>query len=796
MKHLLLRLTLFLAHALSSEGATINFEKQLWPVLKDNCLACHNKTTTKGELNMETPELMIEGGENGKGIERGQGDKSLIYLAAAGEWDSEMPPKSNKVGAVKLTSGELALLKQWIDEGALYLAKQHRVIAWEPLPESFRPIYATAITANAQYAAAARGNQVTLYHLPTAKPVTRLTDDLLIKSGLYKKPGVAHRDVIPSMAFSPDGTRLATGSFREVKIWHREELKPRPSTALASSSNSKLTLVKSLPDTVTLMDQSTGGKLRDFKHGAAISAFALSANHQRLATSAADHQIKIWEVATGKMLVNIQGDFATELALRDKANAIARSTSEGSWQTAAIAKAEKENTDLATQLKKVKELADIARKERDDKAKALKLKQDAQTAASKTLAESEALLEKSFESKKDAAMIQKNKASIEAATAAKNQLTEAQEAFKRAETAIQDAEMEITLVTKAMAKATGAVTAAKQALELAKKDLAAATLTKNEATKAHASAIPIQSFLCFSPDALQVAGVDTAGEVRVWSAETGVPISQQRVNEIGQVQALDWPTPAGWVITGSQASLLFPDESQAIWKLERTVGSGDDKSVITDRVNALAFSADGRTLAIGSGEPSRSGDILLWGVAENKVIANYNERHLDSVLCLDFSPDGKLLASGGADKVARITDLSTGKVLKVFEGHTHHVLGLSWRYDGRMLATAGADNVVKIWDWTAGDRRKNVEGWDKEVTATDYLGGSDTLATTSGDGRVRIINSAGAEVKSLPGVKDFMNALAINRTGDWLVAGGEEGVLHVWRVTSGKEIARFTPEPH
>lgn len=793
MKHLLLRLTLLLAFALPSEAATINFEKQLWPILKDNCLACHNKTTTKGELNMETPELMMKGGENGTGIERGQGDKSLIYLAAAGEWDSEMPPKSNKVGAVKLTSGELALLKQWIDEGALYSAKQHQVIAWEPLPESFGPIYATAITAEAQYAVAARGNQVTLYHLPTAKVVTRLTDDLLIKSGLYKKPGVAHRDIIPSVAFSPDGKRLVTGSFREVKIWHREELKPRPATATAPEKDSKFTLVKTSPETVTLMDQPTGNKLRDFKHGAAISAFALSADHQRLTTNAADHQIKIWEVATGKILLSIQGDLAAEVALREKTDAIARATSEVAWQTAAIAKAEKENTDLTAQLKKVKELADAARKERDEKAKVLKLKQDAHSAADKASTESEALLMKSPESKADAALAQKNKAAIEAAATTKNQLSEAQEALKRAETAIQDAETEIKLVTTAMAKATGAATTAKQALEGAKKDLAAATLAKNEAAKAKAAAIPIQSFLCFSPDALQVAGVNTAGEVRVWSTETGAPISQQTVTKIGQVQALDWPTPAGWVITGGQASLLFPDESQATWKLERTVGSGDDQSVITDRVNALAFSADGRTLAIGSGEPSRSGDILLWGLAENQVIANYTERHLDSVLCLDFSPDGKLLASGGADKVARITDLKTGKVVKVFEGHTHHVLGLSWRYDGRMLATAGADNVVKIWDWTAGDRRKNVEGWDKEVTATDYLGSSDTLATTSGDGRVRLLNSAGAEVKSLPGVKDFMNALAINRTGDWLVAGGEEGVLHVWNVTSGKEIARFTP---
>ena len=74
MKRVLYCLTFCWACGPLTQGATINFEKQLWPVLKDNCLACHNKTTTKGELNMETPALMIQGGENGKGIEAGHFD--------------------------------------------------------------------------------------------------------------------------------------------------------------------------------------------------------------------------------------------------------------------------------------------------------------------------------------------------------------------------------------------------------------------------------------------------------------------------------------------------------------------------------------------------------------------------------------------------------------------------------------------------------------------------------------------------------------------------------------------------
>jgi hypothetical protein len=212
---------------IAAGAAPIDYDTQVRPFLKDNCIACHNKTTTKGGLNMETPELMTKGGESDVGIIPGKGAESIMYQAAAHTWDSEMPPKGNKVGAVNLTTQQLAMFKEWIDQGAKASPKKIQVIAWEPLPAGVQPIYALAATAQGDFIAAARANQISLYHLPTHSLVTKLTDESLIKSGLYKQSGVAHRDLVQSLAFSPDGTRLATGSFREVKLWKRETKPPQ-----------------------------------------------------------------------------------------------------------------------------------------------------------------------------------------------------------------------------------------------------------------------------------------------------------------------------------------------------------------------------------------------------------------------------------------------------------------------------------------------------------------------------------------------------------------------------------------
>jgi WD40 repeat protein len=212
-----------------------------------------------------------------------------------------------------------------------------------------------------------------------------------------------------------------------------------------------------------------------------------------------------------------------------------------------------------------------------------------------------------------------------------------------------------------------------------------------------------------------------------------------------------------------------------------------------DRVVALDFSHDGKRLATGGGAPTADGEIKLFEVAGGKLVVDIKNGHSDTVFGVRFSPDDKKLATCAADKFVKTFEVPSGKFLKAFEGHTHHVLGVGWKADGKLLASAGADNVVKIWDFEKGEQVRTITGHGKQVTRLVFVGKTDQFATCSGDQTVRFWNVNGGNTRNFSGNTDYLYALSVSPDGALVVAGGQEGIVRVYNGTNGQLLKSLLP---
>ncbi|HEY7429007.1 MAG TPA: c-type cytochrome domain-containing protein, partial [Gemmataceae bacterium] len=205
------------------------------------------------------------------------------------------------------------------------------------------------------------------------------------------------------------------------------------------------------------------------------------------------------------------------------------------------------------------------------------------------------------------------------------------------------------------------------------------------------------------------------------------------------------------------------------------------------RVTALAFSRDGKQLAVASSATGETHEVRLYDVAAGGVphaaSAAVVNTHADVIHNLAFSPDGKILASCGYDRLIKLWDVAAKKELRVLKDHSDSVYGIAFSPDGKLLASAAADRAVKVWNVASGTRLYTLGECTDWVYAVAWSPDGRHLAAAGVDRSIRVwqVSAEGGKVvHSVFAHEAPVMRLAYTTDGKTLYSLGEDRTVKAW----------------
>jgi WD40 repeat protein len=256
------------------------------------------------------------------------------------------------------------------------------------------------------------------------------------------------------------------------------------------------------------------------------------------------------------------------------------------------------------------------------------------------------------------------------------------------------------------------------------------------------------------------------------------------------------PAGVSWVQFGADGkTILSADHFSLRWS---DLGTGQELRRLGGDPSAgergygypITATPEGQLVAAMSAE--RVGDCAIRVRDGKGKELHQLEGHQGAVQALVFSPDHKMLASGGDDQSVRLWDITSGKQLHKLTGHDKGIRLLAFSPDGRLLVSASFDNTVRVWEIATGKNLARIQAALVSGRPLAFAPDGKTLAV----GNVSQIQlhetETGKLVRQWALPRRMVMALAFAPDGKTLASGCDEGPIRLWDPTTGQEIKRQT----
>lgn len=196
-----------------------------------------------------------------------------------------------------------------------------------------------------------------------------------------------------------------------------------------------------------------------------------------------------------------------------------------------------------------------------------------------------------------------------------------------------------------------------------------------------------------------------------------------------------------------------------------------------DAINALAFSPDKRVLLTGG----QDGIVCFWNLttAQSSTI----HRHRVPVAAISISVNGNLAISGGNNSILTLYQVKTGELLRTMTGRVTSIRSIAFHATGD-FASGGQDGIIQLWADSAvitGNPKLRLSGHSGAVCSLCFSPTGWVLASGGSDRLIQLWNSNGELLSTLTGHTNSVLSLTFSADGQTLFSSSSDRTIKLWR---------------